>query len=357
GSYSLTIKGKEMAEEYSEKMMRLITGYQFLKKQVLSPIFSFLIHSFLGLLKLFGFMITGSISLLSDGLDSAMDGFSAIIVGVAMRIDKEKQATYLLLVLMVITGLGVLISSIDRILHPIALKEETLAIIIAVISIILVGLLYVYQRYSGYTNRSLAILAQSEDSKNHILNAALVFAVMFASSVGILILDGIVGCFISLIILQGAYEIFQDQRAASNGESVNLDKYRLTAIRKYDNAQIQILNLWILNKLNNGLTDYSDLEQSFEEDFGPLIINLPEERLYTWKSSQTKQILKKQFETMLHSGYLREEQNMIYENILQLSYSVTEKGVKKLLDNVFSSKSGKKSPITHEFAHLIIRTV
>ena len=354
--YSLTDSGKYEAKKYAKGMYSFFSATRALTRPGVSPVLSLIFHLFLGTIKLIGYVITGSISLFGDGLDSAIDGLSSIIVGVAMRINKEKQATYLLLVLMLITGVVTIHQSIDRLLmiivleNIIALREELLAISIASVSIVLCALLYLYQRFSGYANRNLTILAQSEDSKNHVLNASLVLVAVVAGYVAVITdfvllysIDGLVGCFIGLVILRGAYEIYQDLKAETEGEEIDYEKYKLGAWKRYDKLQREILDLWILWKVEKGIKTFTSLEQSFDKDFKPIVIKQSDERQHVWRTPQTKDLLKKRFDKLLESDFLREDKKRLDPLSQQLiqAVSLTAKGMNKL-DDEFKEIERKK---------------
>ncbi|MFX1516412.1 MAG: cation diffusion facilitator family transporter [Promethearchaeota archaeon] len=316
--YSITEKGKQPADNDAKGMIRFIRFVKSLTRPVISPILSLVFHLFLGSVKIFGFLLTGSVGLLGDGLDSAIDGVSSIVVGIAMRIRKETQATYILIFLMLITGGSIILTSINRLLNPIALDEEALAIMIAVFSIFLCFLLYLYQRYSGYINQSLAILAQSEDSKNHVLNAFLVLIAVSAGYFKIYFLDGLVGCFIGIIILKGAYEVFQDLRSMSQGESVNFEKYKLGFWKGFSKFRFQMFKNWILYQILNGIDNLTTLETAFEEVFHPITIHHSQRDDLTINYSYDK-------ETLVYSiNELLEERLIQKENIS--SYILTEEG-------------------------------
>lgn len=317
-TYSLTEKGKQPANDAAKQMIQFLRFITSLVRPVISPILSLLLHLFLGGIKIIGFVFTGSVGLMGDGLDSAIDGVSSIVVGIAMRIKKEAQATYFLILLMLITGITVIISSVSRILHPIALEEEMLAIMIAVLSIIICFLLYLYQRYSGYINQSLAILAQSEDSKNHVLNASLVLIAVSASYYQIYIIDGLVGCFIGFIILKGAYEVFQDLRKMSQGEYVDFEKYKLGFWKGFSKFQLQMFKNWILFQILNGRIDITSIETAFDMTFHPLTIRQRGGDDFTISYSYIKEELTEKIEELSD------------EELIQIandgSYILTDKG-------------------------------
>ncbi|MFX0194769.1 MAG: cation transporter [Candidatus Hodarchaeota archaeon] len=330
--YLLTETGKEQAEKAAKGMAYAFKFWRFIDKPSLSPILSLITHFCLGTIKLVGFFIIGSVSLLSDGLDSLMDGISAIVVGISMKVKREIEATYLLLLLMLITGAGTLWQSIERLLNPIALEKETLAFGIAIASIVICTLLYFYQRYSGYKNQNLAILAQSEDSRNHVLNASLVLVAILAGTFKLYFIDGIVGCFIGFLILRGAYELFKDLRAKSQGEDINYDKYKLGIWKYYDRVQSKVLDLWIIKQVEKESMTFPALEQAFNEDFRPFVMIHPEDDPYILDFPHTKEQLQKSIQKMIELGFLEEDGQIL---------CITEAGSIKLHEEI--KKRGRRS--------------
>jgi Co/Zn/Cd efflux system component len=334
GIYSLTEKGRVEAEKHARILSRFFNLLTLAMAPSISPVLALFIHTFLGIVKIMGFFATGSISLLGDGLDSIMDGISSILVGLAMIIRKETIATYILLVLMLITGLGILSQGVDRIINPIALEEENLASIIALVSITLCGLLYIYQRLSGYNNRSLAILAQSEDSKNHVLNAFLVLIAVLASSIGIHLIDGIVGCFIGVIILLAAYKIFNDLREQSHGEKINFEKYKLGIWKRYDQLQIKLLDLWILFKVGEEINTLESLGNEFQTFFRPIVIKSTGDVNYVLKSPQHTNQLTVRTQRLVDEKYLKRKDKTL---------ELTDRGKKRIQDEISKSIKDKDS--------------
>lgn len=316
--YSITEKGKLPADDSAKGMIKFIRFVKSLTKPVISPILSLFLHLLLGTVKIVGFVITGSVGLLGDGLDSAIDGVSSIIVGIAMRIRKETQATYLLIFLMLITGSTIILTSISRLLNPVALEEETLAILIAIFSIFLCFLLYLYQRYSGYINQNLAILAQSEDSKNHVLNAFLVLIAVGAGYYKLNFLDGLVGCFIGIIILRGAYEVFKDLRSMNQGGTIDFEKYKLGIWKGFSKFRFQMFKTWILYQILNGRNDLTTLATAFDKAFHPLTIHHSRGEDLTINYSYDKETLTLSINELCKEGLIQQDND--------ISYGLTEKG-------------------------------
>ena len=329
GVYSLTDSGQREANKYTKGMNYFLSFLSSMAHPSISPIFSLILHIFLGILKIFGYFITGSVSLLSDGLDSTLDGASAIIVGISMKIKREIYGLYLLLILMIFTGLVILLQGIDRIVAINPLEDINIIFLIAIISIILVGLLYIYQRYSGYRNRNLTILAQSEDSKNHILNASLVIIAGIFGNFGFYFVDGFVAFFIGLLILYSSYNLFQDIKKQEKNEAINYEKYKLGMWKRYDKMQSEMLKLWILYTLKDSSKNTSQINDLFLNNFAPIKINLNEERIFSLSSSLDLHILQNQIKGL-------SESNLIVKD--GLLYNISEQGLELLMNEISKQK-------------------
>jgi len=206
-------------------------------------------------LKLTGFFITGSVGLLADGIDSTIDAISSIAVSVAMKYKKEKQATYLLIILMSVSGITIFYESISSILIPEPLSNGLFRIIVTSISIILCFFLFMYQRVVGYFKRNLAVLTQAVDSKNYIILGFLVLGGVIFGYFNVSMIDSIVGIVIGVLILHGSYGLLQDIRATSRGEEIDYEKYTLGFLRRMESSQKQLLKFWVIWKIDSGCND------------------------------------------------------------------------------------------------------
>ncbi|MFX1255539.1 MAG: cation transporter [Promethearchaeota archaeon] len=327
--YSLTELGREQAEEYSKGIYKFFQLLNFISKVSLPPILSLVFHLFLGTLKIAGFLFTGSVSLLSDGIDSVMDGITSIGVSIGIRIKKEAAITYLLVLLMIISGLSILLEGVTRVIFPLVLEEESIVVIIAIIGILLCLFLYFYQRFIGVYRQNLAILAQSTDSRNHVFNGLLVLVAVVAGNFQLYFIDGLVACFIGLLILKGAYELFQDLRAQAEGEEIDYEKYKLIVWKRYDQMQDRTIGLWLLHKVQNGSSTLGTLKHAFDEDFQPIIIRTGEDEQII-QSPHKKTHLKKQIKKLEEEGLLKEYYEMI---------EITEKGTTYLKEKMEKIKA------------------
>lgn len=271
--YHITPKGEEVAKYFADRWKSVSRLANKFFSPSTPPLISLIFHFILGILKLVGFALTGSVGLLGDGIDSTIDGISSIIVSISIRIKKERIASYLLLLLMIASGVGILYESINSIIETVRiggqLDAPVFALVVASVSIFLCFILYLYQRVVGYTIKNFTILVQSEDSKNHILIGLLVLTGVIAGYFNFFILDGIVGLVIGLLILRGCYTIFQDIRAVSKGETIDFEKYKLGMWKRFDRFRANKIGLWILLMLQKGVNKIEDLENNFNTKFRP----------------------------------------------------------------------------------------
>ena len=324
--YSVTNKGTEVVEFFAEK-------WKFVNKvvnKVLSvkvpPLASLVVHFILGILKLTGFALTGSVGLLGDGIDSSIDGISSIVVSIAMRHKKEKYASYFLLLLMLASGILVMYESILQIVEALTIEitqeADIFGIIVASVSIFLCLLLYVYQRLVGYTRKSLVIVVQSEDSRNHILVGLLVLIGIIAGMYDIFIIDGIIGVFIGGLILWSCYQVFKDLRAVDKGENINYEKYKLGMWKRLDRFRSSKLGIWILYMVEKGTDTFESLEEQFISLFHPrflkfLEIELKQEEKEEEQQSKTlkfyyeKEELHNQFSKLIERKFIEEVQGTL----------------------------------------------
>jgi hypothetical protein len=319
--YYITAKAIPEADRRARGMIRGFTIIKSLVKPRVSPLLSLIVHLILGSLKLVGFVLTGSVGLLGDGIDSAIDGVSSIIVTIAMKIKRETEATYLLIILMVVSGIGILLSSATRIIDPRPINEGNFGIIIAIFSIIVCFLLYLYQKYSGFINRNLTIIAQSEDSKNHVLNASLVLLAIGASYLEIYFIDGFVGCFIGVLILRGAYEIYTDLRSYNQGELIDFGKYKLGLWKSFNRFQYRMLEKWVLFQVYQEFNSYNMITNRFMLDFKPIVIKESQGEPYVLNYTYNNEDIQQALVELEHKNFINHESG---------KYSITDLGIEQI---------------------------
>ncbi|MHA2233268.1 MAG: cation diffusion facilitator family transporter, partial [Candidatus Hodarchaeales archaeon] len=228
--YALTEEGLPFAQYLVGKMERVGHFVQRLPSAKNAIITSFVVHVVLGFLKVTIGVLAGSVALLADGVDSVVDAFSAIIVGITAKIKKETLGAVILLLLMIISGFTILYQSLYKLLSPEELEETVLAGVIAVLAIILCLALFYFQQYVGSKEQNMAILAQAQDSRNHVLVGLMVLVSVAASWFGWFFIDGLVGLLIGILILKATVELGTDLVKQSTGEKIDWERYALGGV-------------------------------------------------------------------------------------------------------------------------------
>ena len=282
GKFELTAEGREKAKEFEKNLKK---SADLLEGQILSPHATarntVIVDFFLASLKLFSGIFSGSVGLLADGADAAVDTVSAAVVWLGMRIKREILGTVIVLLMMFITGISVgydsIISIIDALLGTLsALAMPYLVIITEIIALIFATFLFLYQRFVGKRNGSLALISQSVDSKNHIYVATAVIIGALFSIFGINFVDALIGGFVAVRILIDSIRLSKETFASIKGEDVDLEKYEVPFERHWRMSKIETFRTWILYsikelelKTRNELVN--ELKRTFKPEYIPIL--------------------------------------------------------------------------------------
>jgi protein-S-isoprenylcysteine O-methyltransferase Ste14/DNA-binding PadR family transcriptional regulator len=249
GYYHITDQGQAEAELMLKDMER---GCRIMDKATQPKTVSkvtLIVHFLLAAIKLPAALLSGSVGLLNDSLDTLMDGVSSLFVFLGVRSGRERLVSFVLLLFMTLTGLYTFYEAVDRIIHPETLTADWTAFIAVFVSAGLCALLWFYQKYSGLKHSCVPLIAQSIDSRNHILVAGGVAAGLIASYFHFTLLDQIVGITVAVLILKGAFEFFIDLIRTGSGEEIDFSKYGFSLYDRYRHRQ---MIRWFLFEIEKG---------------------------------------------------------------------------------------------------------
>lgn len=208
-----------------------------------------IVHFMLAAIKLPAALLSGSVGLLNDALDTLMDGISSLFVFFGVRSGREKEVSYILLVFMGITGLYSLYEAVSRFFRPQPLSADLTAFAAVAVSGVLCALLWVYQKYAGLKHSCVPLIAQSVDSRNHVIVAGGVAAGLVAVFFRFPLLDRFVGLTVSILILKGAAELLIDLLRSSGEEEVDLSRYGFSRL---DRNRTRQMVRWFLFEIEKG---------------------------------------------------------------------------------------------------------
>jgi cation diffusion facilitator family transporter len=180
----------------------------------------------LSLLKIVIGIISGSLAVLSDGLDSASDVVTSIVILIAVPIvsrppnskyaygqeKAENMASTILSFVILFMGGQMFITAIKKLIHPeIAELPTQIAVWATVISIVGKLLLALYQFQQGKRVDSSMLKANAVNMRNDvIISLGVLLGLVFTFVFQLPILDPIVALLISLYIIYSAVGIFKD---------------------------------------------------------------------------------------------------------------------------------------------------
>ena len=271
GDYELTDEGRREADRSAK---RLEKATQVLEKNFLSVTAAarntILATSFLTIIKLSAGLLSGSVGLIADGVDSVVDTVSAVVVWLGVRRRRELLASSVTVLMMFIAAASVGYESANRIL---AIATATVSPMLMPLVVIVVEataltfsfVLSVYQRIVGRTRDSLTLVSQSVDSKNHVYVAASVILGAIFSMVGVHFVDALVGAFVAARIFFDAFELSKDALSQARGKGVDLSKYQVPLERPYKAGREETLKTWILYLMKeDGLATKEEIVESME---------------------------------------------------------------------------------------------
>ena len=260
GRYHITDQGRHEAEKMLVDMRQAREMISKLNRPETVSRVSLAVHFILAFLKLAAGFLSGSIGLLNDAADTLLDGLSSLFVLWGIYKNKERLVNILLVVLMLSTGVFTFYEAVRRFFIPVIPEVSALTFLAAVVSLVLCGLLGLYQRYVGLNSGMMVLITQSIDSRNHVIVAAGVMTGLIFSSFSIHIVDTIIGLLVSILILKSGMELALETWRMLKEEDMEMEKYELGLLKGYERFRIQQLGDWMLYMVGrNGVSSKQEL--------------------------------------------------------------------------------------------------
>ncbi len=248
--FALTERGREQANRVMEQA-RVSSEWvnrklrSLFQPEVASKV-TLVVQVILALIKLPAGLLSGSVGLLNDSADTILDLLSSLLVYFGIRFNKERLVSYLLVVFMLGTGGFTLYEAVERILTPYVPKVDWFPFAAAILSALAGLMLWTYQRYVGIHSGLMAFIAESVDSRNHVIVALSVTAGLAASLLRFGILDMLVGLVVAILILWSAIQLVVDLLRSSADEKVDLSRYGFWLLNVYEHFRDTHLREWML---------------------------------------------------------------------------------------------------------------
>jgi multisubunit Na+/H+ antiporter MnhF subunit len=266
GRYHLTPGGREVAEHMKE-MIPLFMEW------VLSPetasLLTIWLHGGFSVLKLVFGILSYSAGLIADGIDTAVDTISSVLVWLGIKYDRERLVSVFIVITMFASVGGVALATYNKVIHPGPITGGLVAFAVAALcGLVMLGV-SAYQYLVGKRRSNLAILCQAVDSRNHFFTSMLVcggillsFAARAWDAPWLYYGDVVASSIIGLLILRGAVELVGEHLKAA-GEPADVKHFLGRAM---EGRKEKIVFNWLRAQLNVGPLTLRELEGRFTAD-------------------------------------------------------------------------------------------
>jgi len=233
------------------------------------------VDAILAFFKLLTGFITGSVGLIADGTDAALDTVTAGVVFWSVKKKREVIGSFVIIAMMFATAIGLGFDSFSSIVDTVRGDSESivrpvLVIIVESVALGFAWLLMVYQRFVGKKNRSLALISQSVDSKNHIYVAVAVIAGAIFSVFNIHFVDAAIGAYIAIKIFVDSITLLRETVSSMQGEEINFDKFSGHMDKKWKSEKSKaFMATVIFSLLKHESMNEEDIISILEETFQP----------------------------------------------------------------------------------------
>jgi Co/Zn/Cd efflux system component len=247
--FALTEYGRELLQQTVEEAKTTTNWVKgklrsFIEPETASKV-TLIVQIILALIKLPAGLLSGSVGLLNDAADTILDLLSSLLVYFGIRFNKERLVSILLVVFMLGTGGFTLYEAVERVFTPYVPKVDWFPFAAAILSALAGLMLWTYQRYVGIHSGLMAFIAESVDSRNHVIVALSVTAGLAASLLRFGLLDMLVGLVVAILILWSAVQLVVDLLRSSD-EKVDLSHYGFWLLNIYEHFRDTHLKEWML---------------------------------------------------------------------------------------------------------------
>ena len=182
----------------------------------------------------------------------------------------ETFASLIVSILIVITGLGIIIESVLRILQPKPVSTPLYVVAIALSSIPLLYILSRYVKRIGEEINSQSLLSQAEDFTADIYSSALVIIGVLGYQFGYTFVEGIAGSIISLLVLRTGFVLGWNTLLVlmdavdkpERLEQLNQIAEEVIRVRSVNNIRIRRSGSYCFGELTIGVNQHLSVEQA-----------------------------------------------------------------------------------------------
>lgn len=169
-------------------------------------------------------IVSGSVSVLADGVNNVFDVMSAVVTIIGVKLSKrppdkehpyghgriEYLAAMIICIFVFAVGVQFLFASFKRLKNDTIDSYSNLAFILILISIVVKVYLYNFYRTIGHKINSTPLLATGTDALGDVLVTSVVMVNIISNKFFNFHVDGIAGIIVSIFIIYSAYSLIKD---------------------------------------------------------------------------------------------------------------------------------------------------
>lgn len=216
------------------------------------------------LMKVIVGLISGSIAIIADGINNLSDTSSSLITLIGFRLSSQPEdeshpygharmeylAGLIVSVLIIVVGVFLMQSSIDKIIHPVDIVVDYVTLSVLAISMLVKLWQTFFNRKVGKTINSVTLIATATDSRNDVVTTGVILiGVAIVRFTGIQ-LDGWLGCFVALFIIWSGVQLIRQTSSPLLGEAP--DQHLIDEIVRITHSNPNVLGIHDLAVHNYG---------------------------------------------------------------------------------------------------------
>ncbi len=209
-------------------------------------------------------VISGSIAIIADGINNLTDMSSSVITLIGFRLSSQPEdeahpygharmeylAGLIVSVLIIVVGVFLFRSSIDKIIHPVVLTIDNTTLIVLVLSMAVKFWQSLFNSKIGKAIHSITLTATATDSRNDVITTGVILiGVVIVRFTGIQ-LDGWLGCLVAAFIIWSGIQLIKETSSPLLGEAP--DRHLIEEIVTITNANPHVLGIHDLAVHNYG---------------------------------------------------------------------------------------------------------
>lgn len=178
-------------------------------------------------------LVSRSIAIVADGINNLADASSSIITLVGFKLASQPEdedhpygharIEYLtglfISIIIIVIGIQLLRTSIDKIIHPDPLEFSYLTIIILAAAILIKLWQSLFYIDIGRRIKSVTLTATAADSRNDVISTSVVLISVLIGKFTGLQIDGYMGCLVALFIIWSGIQLVRETTSPLLGEA------------------------------------------------------------------------------------------------------------------------------------------